>query len=509
MLIFLFTLLAGQLTAQPVGKDRISLKHGAHGDKRTDAFMQHWREYGLGQFIHWGVYAIPGGHWNGKTYTGAAEWIRSWSEMPNAEYDKLYKQFNPVNFNAGQWAKQAKQMGAKYMIFTTKHHDGFCMWPSKYTQYTIANTPYKKDIVKELVDAYTAEGIDVYLYFSIIDWHHPGYYSGGNINGSPEIKKALREDPVNYNPFETEEQRQKYETFKLFTRNQLLELLDNYPSIKGFWFDGSWDAAWCKNAAWVDSLGVELRAKHEGLIIGSRFRSDEYGNRHTDANGILIDDYDQRFERNLPVDMAETRGNDWDCVMTIPENQWGYHSDWSLTYVKTADDLIEMAVKANSLNGNFVINFGPDGKGNIRKEETDIARKVGEWMAVNGAAIYGTQHSLLEKQDWGYATQKGDTIYLSVFNKPVNNLLRVKLPKSKNRDFVYVIEKAEFLSPKEPAHIHGNGKAGTYYRDKTGASYYDIILPKAIWNVTQGFVIVIKLKEIDKKDQEAYQQALT
>jgi len=166
-------------------------------------------------------------------------------------------------------------------------------------------------------------------------------------------------------------------------------------------------------------------------------------------------------------------------------------------------------MKTNSLNGNFVINFGPDGKGNIRKEETDIARKVGEWMAVNGAAIYGTQHSLLEKQDWGYATQKGDTVYLSVFNKPVNNSLRVKLPKSKNRDFVYVIEKAEFLSPKEPALIHGNGKVGTYYRDKTGASYYDIILPKAIWNVTQGFVIVIKLKEIDKKDQEAYQQALT
>ncbi|KAA6330351.1 hypothetical protein EZS27_020934, partial [termite gut metagenome] len=97
------------------------------------------------------------------------------------EYDNLYKQFNPTAFHAEQWAKQAKQMGARYLIFTTKHHDGSCLWPSKYTDYTIANTPYKKDIVKELVEAYTAEGIDVYLYFSIIDWSHPGYQTGKRI----------------------------------------------------------------------------------------------------------------------------------------------------------------------------------------------------------------------------------------------------------------------------------------------------------------------------------------
>jgi alpha-L-fucosidase len=485
----------------------IVLQHGAHRTgKRTDADMRRWREYGLGQFIHWGVYAIPGGQWNGKTSYGAAEWFRSSGLITRDEYDNLYKQFNPTDFDAVKWAKLAKQMGAKYMIFTTKHHDGFCMWPSKYTDYTIANTPYRKDIVKALVDAYATEGIDVYLYFSIIDWSHPGYYSGGNIN-SASLKKTYQEQGENYNPFDTGERKAKYETFKTFTRNQLLELLDNYPSIKGLWFDGSWDVAWVKNAAWVDSLGLELRAKHPGLIIGSRFRSDELGNRHVDANGLLIDDYDQRFERNLPNTLNETGGNDWDCVMTIPENQWGYHRDWSLSYVKTPYDLIEMIVKANSLDGNFVVNFGPDEKGNIRKEETEIAQKIGEWMKINGKAVYGTHHSVLEKQDWGYSTQKEDKIYLAIFNKPVNNLVRVKVPKSKTGRMVTVIEKAEFLATGKSAKINGKGQPGSNYRDKNCACYNDIIDPEDFQNTGQPFVIVIQLKEISEK--EAYRQAIT
>uniref|UniRef100_UPI003217A17F alpha-L-fucosidase n=1 Tax=uncultured Draconibacterium sp. TaxID=1573823 RepID=UPI003217A17F len=491
-----------QVFAQNENQERIPLKHGAHRiGKRSDAAMQRWREYGLGQFIHWGVYAIPGGQWNGETTKYAAEWFRTSGLISHEEYDNLYKQFDPVNFDAKQWAKQAKQMGARYMIFTTKHHDGFCMWPSKYTDYSIANTPYKKDIVKELVDAYTAEGIDVYLYFSIIDWSHPGYVSGGNIN-SPKIKKAFQSEE-SYNPFKTEEQEEAYEDFKSFTRNQLLELLDNYPAIKGLWFDGSWDVAWVKNAAWVDTLGAELRDKHPGLIIGSRFRSDELGNRHEDANGDLIDDYDQRYERNLPNTLEDTKGFDWDCVMTIPENQWGYHRDWSLTYIKTPYELIEMTVKASSLNGNFVINFGPDGQGNIRSEETEVAKKVGDWMQENKEAVYATHHSILEKQDWGYSTQKDDDIYLTVFNKPMNDLLKVKVPRAKTRKMVYVIEKAEFLKNVNPAVIRNGG------RDKYGNYYYNIEIPKSIGKAKDPFVIKIRLKEVDIAEKGAYQQAIT
>ena len=164
-----------QTGGSPKGRVTIPLKHGSdHPGKRTDADMERWRGYGLGQFIHWGVYAIPGGEWNGKTYNGAAEWIRAWREFPREEYDNLYKQFNPTGFDAKAWARMAKKMGAGYLIFTTKHHDGFCLWPSRYTDYTVAHTPYQKDIVGQVVDAYTAEGIDVYLYFSIMDWNQGG-----------------------------------------------------------------------------------------------------------------------------------------------------------------------------------------------------------------------------------------------------------------------------------------------------------------------------------------------
>jgi alpha-L-fucosidase len=370
------------------------------------------------------------------------------------------------------------------------------MWPSQYTGYTIANTPYKKDIVREITDAYNAEGIDVYLYFSIIDWNHPGYQAGATITNNDRLNWA------GYTPIANANDRARYESFKTFTRNQLIELLTNYPTIKGLWFDGSWDGAWMKEAAWADSLGKELRAMHPGLIIGSRFRADENGKRHLDTNGDLMDDYDQRFERNLPNSPDETGGNDWDCVTTIPENQWGYHRDWSLTYVKTPYDLIEMTVKANSMDGNLVINFGPDGEGNIRPEETRIAQSIGEWMAVNGKAVYGVQRSVLEKQDWGYSTQKGDTIYLTVFNQPMNNILKLKVPKTKEKDTVYVIAHAQFVALKKAAIVRDGG------RDKSGAIYYDIALPPEIRKLNEPFVLEIRLKAVDKGEKDAYQQAI-
>jgi alpha-L-fucosidase len=488
---------------QTAVKERTPLLHGSHNSgKRNDEAMQKWRAYGLGQFIHWGVYAIPGGQWNGKTSTYAAEWFRTSGLITREEYDNLYRQFNPRSFDAVRWARQARYMGARYVIFTTKHHDGFCLWHSKYTDYTVEHTPYKKDIVKEIVDAYTAEGIDVYLYFSIIDWNHPGYAPGR------QISAADRADWASYNPFRSEKEASDYETFKSFTRNQLVELLTDFPEIKGLWFDGSWDGAWMKQAAWVDSLGMELRAMHPGLIIGSRFRADENGQRHVDSNGDLIDDYDQRFERNLPATLEETQGFDWDCVMTVPENQWGYHRDWSLSYVKTSYELIEMMVKANSMDGNFVINFGPDGDGNIREEESRIARETGDWMKTNSAAVYGTGHSILDKHDWGYSTAKGDDVYLTVFNKPVNNLLRIKMPRAASRDSLYVIENATFIADGKNAMLRGGGKPATYYRDKSGTSYFDIVIPPKHAKSKLPFVIRIRLKQINKQNIEEYQQAI-
>lgn len=393
-------------------KTPIPLKHGAHRiGKRNDPEMNKWRGYGLGQFIHWGLYAIPGGEWNGKEYNGAAEWIRSWNGIPRSTYDSLIYHFNPVKFNANAWANTAKQMGARYVTITTKHHDGFCLWPSKYTDYTIANSPYKKDIIGPLVDAYDKAGIDVILYFSIMDWH--------NADWRYDIKTP--EDSI------------AFDRFKQFTRNQLLELLNKYPKAKGLWFDGTWDKSWVKQGAFADELEQEMRKLHPGLIIGSRFRPDEYGKRHNDSNGNLIGDYEQGWERKIPKTITDVHGNDWDCVMTIPENQWGYNRAWR-GHIKTTNELIEMLAQCVSLDGNFVLNFGPKPDGTIRQEELDLAKGIGDWMKVNSEAVYDSGYAGFDKQDWGYFTRKrnnADKNYMLVFNVPVSGALRLKVPAGK------------------------------------------------------------------------------
>lgn len=389
-------------------KENITLEHGAHrSGNRTDADMDRWRSLRLGQFIHWGLYAIPGGEWKGKTYNGAAEWIRSWKEMPQAEYDNLYKQFNPVNYNPDQWAQQAQDMGAGYMIITTKHHDGFCLWPSKYTRYTVAASPWKKDIIGPMVTAYNKKGIDVYLYFSIIDWNHPDYRSSLKTPADSLANKR----------------------FQVFVKNQLQELLLKYPTIKGFWFDGTWDDSWKNDGAFSDELEQYLQKIHPGLIIGSRLRADEKGARHFDSNGQLMGDYEQGWERKLPQTFADIHGNDWEGVMTIPENQWGYNARWA-GHIKTSNELIEMLVKSTSLGGNFVINFGPKSDGTFRAEEVQRMQEIGQWMKVNGAAIRGGGYAGFEKQDWGYYIRKTgtDSVFMVVCNVPVSGNLWVKLP---------------------------------------------------------------------------------
>ena len=381
---------------------QIELKYGPiTPPHRTDANMEAFRNYGLGQFIHWGVYAIPGNEWNGVSARGgaaASEWIRAWGGPNRPEnwaniYDNLYKQFNPKDFDAARWARQAKEMGAKYMIFTTKHHDGFALWPTKYSDYNITKSPYKKDIVKEVVDAYTAEGIDVYLYFSVLEWNNPNY-----------MGKAPK----------TPEEKQRFDKFLQYTRNQLLELLENYPAIKGFWFDGTWDASWKGAYDFTYKLEKELREKHPGLVIGSRFRNDEHGARHFDSNGRLLGDYEQGWERKLPQQFEWLDGNDWDAVMTIPPNGWGYMKDWSGLYTKTTDDILDMLMHSVSMNGNLVLNFGPDGNGNMHPGEDKLAEEIGAWMKINGEAVYGVRHADLPVSKLGYYTQKDSILYLTV-----------------------------------------------------------------------------------------------
>lgn len=438
-------LVSGQLIAQ------IPLKYGASREgKRTDAAMQRWRENRFGQFIHFGLYSLAGGHWNGKYVEGAAEWIKGNARISDEDYEALTRQFVLPEFDAREWARIAKEMGVKYSVITTKHHEGFCLWPSEYTDYDVSRTPFGRDLLKEYVDAYTQEGIDVYFYYSIIDWNHPDWRSR----------------------VETVEDSLAFFRYCDFMNKQITELMTRYPEVKGFWFDGTWDKSVVKFGKITWDIEQLMHRLNPGIICGSRLRVDEKGARHFDTNGKLMGDYEQGWERSLPEKAPQ---NDWECVMTIPENQWGYQADWR-GHIKSATEIIEMLAAATSMNGNFVLNFGPKGDGSLREEEKQMARKVGKWMQINGEAIYGCAQAPLKPQKWGYYTRHRDNgfVYMVVCYQPVSGMLKVVLPTGS------VIENCVVL-----------GKEGMELKpEKSTKNEFVIPAPE----VKDGFPYVIRLK---------------
>lgn len=391
-------------------KKEFALKYGAQREgRRNDITMQRFRYNRLGAFVHWGLYSIAGGEWGGKVYPGAAEWLKVWAKVPADEWLAQMKEWNPTDYNPVAWAKMFKQMGVKYVKITTKHHEGFCLWPTKTTKYSVKNTPYKKDVLGPLVKALNDEGIDVHFYFSVMDWSNPDYKSS----------LKTRDDSV------------RFERFKRFTEAQLKELCERYPTVRDFWFDGTWDASIKNDGAWTLRLEQLVKQWRSGVTVNSRLRADERGHRHFDSNGRLMGDYESGYERRLPDPHKDLKVTtyDWEACMTLPENQWGYHKDWSLSYVKTPIEVLERIVWPVSMGGNQVVNFGPTGRGDFRREEKEMAATIGRWMAKDSTAIYGCGYAGLEKMDWGYYTRRGDDVFMVVFNQPYSGLLRVVVPK--------------------------------------------------------------------------------
>ena len=455
--------------AQTPAKKKVELKYGAtRTGKRQDPAMQRFRQHRVGALVCWGLFAIPGGEWNGKVYSGAAEWIQQWARIPTDQYKALAKQWNPQKFDARAWAKMAKDMGLKYVKITTKFHDGFCLWPSQYSDFTVAQTPYKKDILGELVKAYNDEGIDVHFYYSVLEWNHPDWRSS--------IKS--REDSIAFSRF------LKYE------ENQLRELATRYPTVKDFWFDGTWDASVKKNGWWTAHIEKMLKELVPGVTINSRLRADDYGRRHFDSNGMLMGDYESGYERKLPdphKDFVVTT-RDWEACMTLPENQWGYHKDWSLSYVKKPVEVLQQVVHAVSMGGNMAIDLGPQPDGDFRPEEKELARYLGSWLHKNGEAVYACDYAGWPKQDWGYFTKNEKNVFMVVFNQPFSGQLKVQVPAG-----VYIAE-AQLLSGKNIGFV------------ETTTRQYNISAPAT----PDGQPYVIRLTVTDKPiKNRQYREALT
>jgi len=366
--------------------------------EERDIRMEWWRDARFGLFIHWGLYAIPAGEWNGKT--NYAEWIRNQAEIPIDEYDKFIGQFNPVKFDADKWVSTAKNAGMKYIVITSKHHDGFCLFDSKFTDYDVMSTPFKRDILKDLSEACRNEGIKLCFYYSIMDWHHPDYLPGRDW----ENRSSEGAD---------------FDGYIQHMKNQLKELVINYGDIGILWFDGEWENTW------NEERGIDLynyvRSLQPDIIVNNRVDPNRGGLEGFAPEGVTMGDFGTP-EQQIPS--TGLPGIDWESCMTMNDH-WGYNKNDK--NFKSTKDILQMLADIASKGGNYLLNVGPTSEGIFPAESVEILSEVGSWMKVNGESIYGTSSSLFNSLEWGRCTQKkigeNTRLYLHVFNWSQNGRL--------------------------------------------------------------------------------------
>jgi alpha-L-fucosidase len=370
---------------------------------QRDARMEWWRAARFGMFIHWGLYAIPAGEWNGATRH--AEWIRHTARIPIDEYDQFVGQFDPVRFDAEAWARMARAAGMKYIVITSKHHDGFCLFDSAHTDFDVMSTPFKRDILAELSAACRRHGLKMCWYHSIMDWHHPDYLP--RRDWEQATRPAGDAD---------------YDRYVTYMKGQLRELLTHYGPIGVLWFDGEWEYTW------THERGVDLAAYVRGLqpdiIINNRVDKGRAGMAGLTSAARFAGDFGTP-EQEIPA--TGFPGVDWESCITMNDH-WGYNrSDHNW---KSTAQLIRMLVDIASKGGNLLLNVGPKADGTFPTESIDRLREIGAWMDVNGASIHGTQASPFSALPWGRCTQEslagGDTrLYLHVFDWPADQTLRL------------------------------------------------------------------------------------
>jgi alpha-L-fucosidase len=374
---------------------------------KQDAKMEWWRDARFGMFIHWGLYAEPAGEWKGKQVPGISEWIMARAEIPVKEYEKLAETFNPEKYDAEAWVTLAKNAGMKYIVITSKHHDGFAMFRSKASNYNIADaTPFDRDPLKELADECKKQGIRLGFYYSQAqDWREPGGTYFNIEEGKSHWDKDLVREPL-----------MNYINGKALP--QVKEILENYGGLDILWWDTP--RGMTEEAAKVLQNEVD---KYPNLITNNRLYRPWPGDFSTP-------------EQHVPPTGLDY---DWEVCMTM-NTSWGYK--WFDNEWKSAKTLIQMLVDVASKGGNLLLNVGPTSEGLIPDSSVVRLKQIGQWMDLNSESIYGTSASPFFKLHWGRCTQKVEDkntiLYLHVFNWPKDEVLRVPGLKSKISD-VYLL----------------------------------------------------------------------
>jgi alpha-L-fucosidase len=381
--------------------------------------MHWWQDARFGMFVHWGLYSGLAGEWDGKSVgsTGNMEWIQQRVHADTDTYaERAIPRFKPKPGFAAEWTRLAKESGCKYLVFTTKHHEGFALHDSKVSEFD-AGSMLHRDLVREIVDACRAEGSRVGFYHSVIDWHHPQFAYAE----SEEIPHPLRGQPY------PNGSRNQQEYIK-YLHAQVNELVSNYGPVDVLWWDYSvsdfqGEKAWGAS----DLIGLVKQRQPQVVMNNRLFRRPESGHsgtKQTSSRAQLDPKYGDFMTPEQHVPDTGMPGVDWETCMTM-NTTWGY-SKYDHAW-KSAETLIETLIDVVSKGGNFLLNVGPKADGTIPHESVERLQEVGRWLEVNGEAIYGASASPIPKPDWGRVTYKphDGLIYLHVLEWPDDGRLEV------------------------------------------------------------------------------------